>query len=585
MNPSTRILVALLVFVVFPGATFAQTQTDAELTPDGGFQVGPPESQADNPVTTLRAVVAALDAQLGRSDLPAAVLAKLRHARKQADNARGHFLALDSRLGMVVGDIATAVNAFDATARVSTDPALHAELRRQGGRLGNVAQSLATNMLSVARAAGVDPMRLAMAEANLASGDALLASGDPGGAAKFYKKVLPIKNALAFDLPQFQARLRFALDGQTTGYAVAVNQNGMLVDSWGNGFRRTPPDSNLPIPFTPSDELNIASVTKTLTATTVLELLQARGISVDDPIAPYLPWNWTRPQSAGAVIDPGELTFRQLMTHTSGLGGRDGEGGRRGCGMGFDGIKACIAAGARISDQGFFYDNGNFALFRVMLINIIGGCNNANDGCLPLEDQQTAWAYRTHVQCNLLTRMGLADSIPQFPFQTCEGPALEPNPAEAPTTRFYWFPQAVGSVEPGDWLFSAGGGGWYFSALELAQFLAHLRYNDKILNPVTRATMYEGFLGWMDPANYGSMGTGVFGTYRMHGGDLCYPNLPVPAGVSGCAAAVQPRGVDTCIVDFPTGVQVVLLINSMGGTYPYQCRALQNAHDASWTTK
>ncbi|WP_407352695.1 serine hydrolase [Luteimonas sp. R10] len=577
--------IALLVSLVFPGTTFAQTQTDPEPDPDGGYQVGPPESQADNPVTTLRAVVAALDAQLERPDLPTAVLAKLRHARERTDDARAHFLALDSRLDRVVGDISTAVNTFDVAARASADPALRAELHRQGGRLGDVAQALAANMLGVARAAGVDPTRLARAEADLASGDRLLAIGDPGGAAKFYKKVLPIKNALVFDIPQFRARLRFVLDGQTTGYAVAVNQDGMLVDSWGNGFRRMPADSNPPIPFTPSDELNIASITKTLTAATVLELLQSRGISVDDPIAPYLPWDWARPHSAGSVIDPGALTFRRLMTHTSGLGGRDDESRRRGCGMRFDGIKACIAAGARASDQEFFYDNGNFALLRVMLINIIGGCNNADDGCLPLEDQQTAWAYRTHVQCDLLRMMGLSDGVLQDPFQTCEGPALAPNPAEAPATRFYWFPQAVGSVEPTDWLLSAGGGGWYFSALELAQFLAHLRYNDKILTPTTRATMYEGFLGWMDPANYGSMATGVFGTYRMHGGDLCYPNLPVPEGVSVCAAAVQPRGVDTCIVDFPTGVQVVLLINSMGGAYPYQCRVLRDVHDASWTKK
>jgi CubicO group peptidase (beta-lactamase class C family) len=577
-------LFAVLLATV-PAAGVAQV--DPALTPDGGQQPGPPEGPADNAVTRLRAALADLDAQRARTDLPAPVRAKLDKARAQVDKARVAFLALDSALPKVVAGIAGALKGFHATGRLSADGPLLDTLARHETQLADLARSLAVGVLGVARSAGVDAGALARADANVAAGDAALGLGDTPGAAKLFKKVLPLKNALVFDAALFESRLRARLDAQTTGYAAAVNQNGKLVRSWGAGNRLDAFDTTPapPVPFTTTDELNVASVTKTITATTVLELLQARGIAIDDPIGPYLPWDWARPASAGDVVDPGTLTFRQLMTHRSGLGGTDGNGNRTSCGMAFSSLKSCIAAGARLSRQSFFYDNGNFALFRVMMVNLIGGCNDPDDGCLPLEDLATAQVYRQRVQCTILWRMGLSDGVIQQPDADCSGPGLDPDPAEAPATPFHWFPLPnVGSVPPTSWLLSAGGGGWYFNALEMAQFLAHLRYDGKILQPATRQLMYENFLGWMDPANYGGMGAGVFGTYRMHGGDLCYAAAPQP-GVSVCAASVQPRGVDTCIADFPTGVQAVVLINSAGGAYNYQCAELQAAHDASWVKK
>ena len=107
------------------------------------------------------------------------------------------------------------------------------------------------------------------------------------------------------------------------------------------------------------------------------------------------------------------------------------------------------------------------------------------------------------------------------------------------------------------------------SAFELAGFLAHQRYNNNVLSPSARQLMDFNFLGWMDPANY-SWGNGMYGIYRNHGGDLLYSPTPW-------------KGLDSCVMNFPLTVQASLLINSSGGSYPYQCRLLQDAFDNAWT--
>ncbi|RAM36398.1 serine hydrolase domain-containing protein [Arthrobacter globiformis] len=66
-------------------------------------------------------------------------------------------------------------------------------------------------------------------------------------------------------------------------------------------------------PAQPTDRVQIASVTKTMTAVAVLKLVDDHLISLDDPV------NDVIPGFTAALKPPGPITVRQLLSHTSGM--------------------------------------------------------------------------------------------------------------------------------------------------------------------------------------------------------------------------------------------------------------------------
>ena len=81
----------------------------------------------------------------------------------------------------------------------------------------------------------------------------------------------------------------------------------------------------------PGDQFTISSMTKMITAATVMKLVEQGDLALDDPISLYLP---AETVSQLLVLDGdscGEaITVRQLLNHTSGLGdfsnGEDADG-------------------------------------------------------------------------------------------------------------------------------------------------------------------------------------------------------------------------------------------------------------------
>jgi D-alanyl-D-alanine carboxypeptidase len=114
--------------------------------------------------------------------------------------------------------------------------------------------------------------------------------------------------------PPFSERTAAAIDtaaaahlatGKSAGLAVAVIQRGKVVFSRGYG------KANLEwnTPMTADSVFRIASNTKTFTAVSVLLLVQEGGLSLDDKLSRFYP----------AFPRAGEVTIRQLLTHTSGI--------------------------------------------------------------------------------------------------------------------------------------------------------------------------------------------------------------------------------------------------------------------------
>ena len=426
--------------------------------------------------------------------------------------------------------------------------------------LAEIARHIVGRIVATFERAGAGPEITARLDDILTTSDAAVVDGRYSEGIGTLKDVFEFVAHLQFDISLFQKNIRDAFDSRTVGYSFVVAKNGLLVASGQNGLARTASDPPGKIQLV-SKEMNIASVSKTLTAVAVLRLLEQNGLTIDSPIAPWLPNTWSTGPSVG------QLTFRRLMTHTSGLNNNDGS-------QAYDylSMRNAIANGVN-APQTFTYQNLNFSLFRVIIPRLAGepvddlvntiaqvaGQSAAQD----FDAVHSATLYKQYLQNELFQPMGIDGDC---------------APNDSSMTLLYNPNTTTSGINAGDWTNICGGGGWYLSTFELTTYLAHMRYDDSILSPAMRDVMNENFTGWMDPADY-DWGDGTWGTYHNHGGDLIY---------DGNRPSSRRRGMDSCAISYPNGVQVSLLINSQGVGYPghpnstYQCAALEAAYDDAW---
>jgi D-alanyl-D-alanine carboxypeptidase len=105
---------------------------------------------------------------------------------------------------------------------------------------------------------------------------------------------------------RIDADVRAALDRfDTPGAIVAVVQDGRVIYIHGYGLR----DATRKLRVRTDTHFEIGSITKQFTAAAILQLRQAGKLDIDATVATYLP----------DAPHAGEVTLRQLLTHTSGL--------------------------------------------------------------------------------------------------------------------------------------------------------------------------------------------------------------------------------------------------------------------------
>jgi len=115
---------------------------------------------------------------------------------------------------------------------------------------------------------------------------------------------------------------RLVDDGKFAGLSVAVLRRGELAYVAAAGLADIARD----VPFTRETLLRIYSMTKPLTSTAIMMLYEDGRFQLDDPITRFLPCfadmrvvtggNRLKPETVPAARD---ITFRDLLTHTSGL--------------------------------------------------------------------------------------------------------------------------------------------------------------------------------------------------------------------------------------------------------------------------
>ncbi|RYZ37794.1 MAG: class A beta-lactamase-related serine hydrolase, partial [Sphingobacteriales bacterium] len=290
--------------------------------------------------------------------------------------------------------------------------------------------------------------------------------------------------------------------------------------------------------------MNIASVTKTLTAITAIRLLKKNGINIDSTIGKWLPASWPKNDKIS------KLKFKQLLTHTSGI--RTGN-------TSWNDLKQ-VVANAPEGNTDYVYANANFALFRAMLPKLDNNLTFEYWETHMTEENFNNWMstlYISLVNNYVIENAGITE-------RTCS-PVSGTN-----YTMHNEAPQSLVSVALGDWKQSCGGGGFFMTTMDLSRIIVYMTHSNKILSDNDRALMDENRLGW----NRVVAVTG--GTALGHGGGL-YEDIDNSGGVTAGDVGLQ-----TLIMKFPNKVELALGINSIGNDWRNTNSIVQTAYNDAW---
>ena len=286
---------------------------------------------------------------------------------------------------------------------------------------------------------------------------------------------LPPQPGVSYELniQGFIDALKSALTTLTAGYSLRLRLDGAAtlatVDSnWAKG----PQDGSES--WTPDVRMHVASLSKIVTAIAMTKLLNDKGMSYDTPIIDFLPGYWSKGPGVNMI------TFKQLLTHTSGLA--FGNNSSR-SDYGF--MKEQIAAGTTHLGQ-YSYQNMNFGLCRILISTI--------NGTIPVDwvvpglgilmdliwDWVTLSAYQAYVKATVFSPSGIT------------GPTLYHEPADA---LAYNFPASGNGWNSGDLTTMAGGAGWHMSVDELLAVMSTFRRSGTIMSQADAQTLLDDGFG------------------------------------------------------------------------------------------
>ena len=352
----------------------------------------------------------------------------------------------------------------------------------------------------------------------------------------------------------FRQNMVSALGNHPIGYSFTINHKGLLADSASKGFARMSQDGARSHSI--MRRMNIASITKYLTAVCAVKVLEEKGIPLNTPIYTYLPTYWK--PSEGAK----NITFHDLLRHRSGLTTGDIR-----YATDYWGLKDCIEKPIANPDKGYNYSNVNFALFRIMMAYIHDKPHALNVEAQHMANKDTSM----HHTFMILYYMGRMDENVFKPAGVSGAMAMSTDRTEETLSYSATAPSLPGAAA-GDWTRKSGGGGYYLSAYELAKILAYINHSDKVLSATQRNLMQEnmyGFDGGDSPAT-------AFGQGYGKGGALGYEDN----GTEGTQAG--DRGLQCVAMKLPGGVEFVLFVNSLGNGYADYTPMIKTAYEGAW---
>lgn len=361
-------------------------------------------------------------------------------------------------------------------------------------------------------------------------------------------------NVKTFNVAKFRENLKTQIAAsaatQPEGYSFVITQNGLIADSFSTGNARKSVAGGSSTPWNSSQEINVASVTKALTAVAVFQLMKKNNLSITDKIGPWLPTYFNATQTIK------DLTFEELMTHSSGI--REGS-------TGFDTMIAVVrrplADPLKTKNQ---YANMNFALFRAMIPYLRDKSAAALQESTMLPANPSGFetwlsnAYIGYMQSNVFTPIGLGVTNCKPSAGTAQAFSEPSGPA-----------QAIANLT--DWTEVSGGGGYFMSVMEMARFNVFLAHTNDILSEEQRSIMDSKYMGW---DTWNSRMT-VAGRSYGKDGALRWDN-------DGNGLDAGDAGLQTLIVKYPNKVELALAINSLSGGWRSLSGMAATAYDAAW---
>ena len=269
------------------------------------------------------------------------------------------------------------------------------------------------------------------------------------------------------DAAGFIQELEGLLTGNVAGFSIRLTENGSSIGLAGQNWAKEPQDGSEA--WTPDTRMHVASLSKIVTAAAMTRLLGEAGISPCTPIIGYLPGYWVK----GPDVD--QITFAELLTHTSGLAF-----GATNSRSDFEWMKEQIAAGTTHLGPVQLPEHE----LRVVPDPARHGqrqpppgldrAGPASAGDKPpssidsLWDSSTISAYASYVASEV------------FAPSEVTGPDFTHDAADA---LAYNFPVTGNGWDSGDLTSMAGGAGWHMSVDELLQVMATFRRGGTIVSP------------------------------------------------------------------------------------------------------
>ncbi len=353
------------------------------------------------------------------------------------------------------------------------------------------------------------------------------------------KNDLPIQsNDKKFSTSLFKQNLQKALSG-ARGYQFVITQNGQVADTAVYGIGTVDGVKSDLNAFT-----NIASVTKTLTAATVVQYMLQKDVTIDSKIGPWLPATWKIHDTIR------KLTFKELMTHTSGIRGDQSE---------WESLMNTVATTISAPKTGK-YSNINFALFRAILPKLHDSAAFRSKELHMAPADFRKWMSQEYIRLvnfHVLSKAGI-------PTRGC-----------APVTGKMFMmmteaPERLIGNDFSDWTEKCGGGGWVLTTMEMSRVITYLTHTNNILSPEERELMDKNRLGWI----------GVFpvtgGMAYGHDGALMVDRNKIDGVNAGDV------GIQTLIIRLPAKVELAIGINSIGDGWRKVYDIVALAYNNAW---
>lgn len=432
------------------------------------------------------------------------------------------------------------------------------------------------------------------------------------------------------DVDEFETWIHRRLQGNVVGYGFAISEGGVPVGFGHGGYAQLPVlDNN--VPFTYDKKIQVASVSKPITAIALLQLMEKLGVGPDDAIGMYLPESWEK----GDGFDSSGITFDDLLTHQSGFEQTIAElinkmGDKLPNPNTWEGLQALVANGvskaaaasgcptkndddtyklgdAETPEKDHYgvscYKNANYALARELIWRMAlknGDLDSAFDEKDPLlQPMASATAYQKYVQDYILAPVGVTGSA----CKASENPSTRSLMYDIEGNVPFQMLTAGGDAYSDDDsdLLECGPYNWSLSALDLIQVMGKLNCGE-LLSQSSLEIMHERKMGYSRASNSTTYPDRYFhnGRWFQNRSNVKqalwpqHPDHPAndPAAseedceFNGTDLVCPAKGsakneIHTCVMEFPNNVDVALVMNSSIRNEPdvNACNVLSDAFD------